>query len=504
MRVPALAVLLAAAIQSSHAVAATPAPAGPARTRQSIPGAVSSAVSSSGLRNASVAVSVRDLQTGQLLVNIEGDRLMVPASNMKVLTTGAALHVLGPDFQFRTRMVRSGDRLTVVGDGDPSFGDPTFLGRLTYTDAAGAKRPMTTAEELVDVWVNAARRAGITKVSELVVDDRIFDRQFTHPEWPEDQLDNTYCAQVAGLNFHENLIGAKLGVEAGRPAVTAWEPRAPWLSASTGKATANGKGKQTIAILRTNDPNQYLLSGNLVRASTDAVPICVRDMPSFFARYVGSRLAAAGITVGTVRVAAAGDAAPGTEGVGPAIPMPLSEVIKRCNEESHNMYAEALLKRIGAARSRQPGSWANGTAALAAAIDERLGAGTAAKGYAGSDGSGLSRDNRVAPNVVTAWMRSIAIDPKLAPAYLASLAEGRREGTVKKRFDGLNPETHQVLCKTGYINGVSCLSGLVGKAGATPRYAFSVMCNDLTKDKNGVGNAKALQDRIALILAGES
>jgi D-alanyl-D-alanine carboxypeptidase len=61
-----------------------------------------------------------------------------------------------------------------------------------------------------------------------------------------------------------------------------------------------------------------------------------------------------------------------------------------------------------------------------------------------------------------------------------------------------------VLCKTGYINGVSCLSGLVGKTGATPRYAFSVMCNDLTKDKNGVGNAKALQDRIALILAGES
>jgi D-alanyl-D-alanine carboxypeptidase/D-alanyl-D-alanine-endopeptidase (penicillin-binding protein 4) len=281
-----------------------------------------------------VAVSVRDLQTGQLLVNIEGDRLMVPASNMKVLTTGAALHVLGPDFQFRTRMVRSGDRLTVVGDGDPSFGDPTFFGRLTYTDLNGVKRTVTTAEELVDIWVNAARRDGITKVSELVVDDRIFDRQFTHPEWPEDQLDNTYCAQVAGLNFHENLVGAKLGVEAGRPAVTAWEPQAPWLSASAGKATANGKGKQTIAILRTNDPNQYLLSGNLVRAGTDAVPICVRDMPSFFARYVGSRLAAAGISVGTVRVAAAGDAAPSAEAVGPAIPMPLSEVIKRCNEES--------------------------------------------------------------------------------------------------------------------------------------------------------------------------
>jgi hypothetical protein len=43
---------------------------------------------------------------------------------------------------------------------------------------------------------------------------------------------------------------------------------------------------------------------------------------------------------------------------------------------------------------------------------------------------------------------------------------------------------------------------LVGRPGETPRFAFSVLCNDLTKDKDGVGKAKALQEKIVMILAG--
>jgi D-alanyl-D-alanine carboxypeptidase len=57
-----------------------------------------------------------------------------------------------------------------------------------------------------------------------------------------------------------------------------------------------------------------------------------------------------------------------------------------------------------------------------------------------------------------------------------------------------------VPCKTGYINGVSCLSGYVGPVGGAPRFAFSVLCNDLTDDKGGVTKAKALQEKVATIL----
>lgn len=471
-----------------------------AGAHDSLPRDISAAVAAAKLGGASVAVSVRDMQTGQLLADLDGSRAMIPASNMKVLTTGAALHVLGGDFMFSTRLVRQGDRLTVVGDGDPSLGDDAMVGLLTHTDAQGRRRPLASPEELIDIWAGAARRAGITSVAEVVADDRIFDRQFTHPLWPADQLDDSYCARVSGIAFHENLVGALLRPAGGRAEVARWEPESPWLQADPGKSSANPKGKQTIGILRTQDPNRFLLSGNLRAAGTDPVPICVQDVPSFVAQYVGSRLARAGVRVGATRVARADEPAPGTEQVGPALTMPLAQVVKRCNEESQNMYAESLLKRIGAARSRQPGSWANGIAAMQSAIDARLGSG-ASKAYVGSDGSGLSRENRVTANLMTAWIQSIGSDPKLGEVFLTSLAEGGSEGTVKKRFKGLDASKARVLCKTGYINGVSCLSGCVGPANGPPRYAFSVLCNDLAKVKDGVGNAKALQDRVALILA---
>src|SRR5262245_52282315 len=84
---------------------------------------VRSAIPRSGLDGARIAVSVRDCTSGEHLVSVAGDSPMIPASNMKLLTSGAALHVLGPHFHFRTRFLRDGDRLWVVGDGDPAFGD---------------------------------------------------------------------------------------------------------------------------------------------------------------------------------------------------------------------------------------------------------------------------------------------------------------------------------------------------------------------------------------------
>jgi D-alanyl-D-alanine carboxypeptidase len=99
-------------------------------------------------------------------------------------------------------------------------------------------------------------------------------------------------------------------------------------------------------------------------------------------------------------------------------------------------------------------------------------------------------------------VRALARDPKLGGPFLASLAIAGRTGTVAKRFPTLDAGAVFVPCKTGYINGVSCLSGCVGRPGAVPRFAFSVMCNDLSKARNDVAKAKDLQERIVMILAG--
>ena len=163
------------------------APAGSA----ALGAAIQAAVAASGLKNAVIGVSVREVGSGAEVADISGARLMTPASNMKVITTAAALRVLGADWKFSTRLVRNGDRLTVIADGDPSLGDPEILDEIIHTDAAGVRKQGLTTEELIDIWAGAAKRAGITQVRELVVDDRIFDREFTHPGWPADQLSNS-------------------------------------------------------------------------------------------------------------------------------------------------------------------------------------------------------------------------------------------------------------------------------------------------------------------------
>jgi D-alanyl-D-alanine carboxypeptidase/D-alanyl-D-alanine-endopeptidase (penicillin-binding protein 4) len=482
------------------------APAGSA----ALGAAIQAAVAASGLKNATVGVSVREVGSGAAVADISGARLMTPASNMKVLTTAAALRVLGADWKFTTRLVRNGDRLTVIADGDPSLGDPEILDEMTHTDAAGVKKQGLTTEELIDIWAAAAKRAGITQVRELVVDDRIFDREFTHSCWPADQLSNSYCAEIAGLNFNVNLLQGRMTAASSRPEISAWTPAAPWIEVDTTKVTAmNGKNsKQSLWIGRTDSPWRFTLNGNMKATPVEPIAVCVHDMPTFFARYVAERMRLAGVIVTSTRVATAEDPKASPSGavigdtVGPPITTALTRVVQQCNTESQNLYAESLLKRIGAKRSGQSGTWANGAAAIAAEVDAVLGAGTAAKGLVVSDGSGLCKEDRVAANLMTAWLRATANDPKISQAFISSMAVAGVSGTVQKRFKGLDTKRVFVPCKTGYINGVSCLSGLVGRPDETPRFAFSVLCNDLTKDKDGVGKAKALQEKIVMILAG--
>lgn len=111
-------------------------------------------VRASGLPRSSVSVAVVDVQTGRLVASSDPGRPMAPASNMKVLTTGAALEAFGPDFHFRTRLVSSespdGIRLTVVGDGDPAFGDPEVLASSSLLDANGRSRASVTADSLLE------------------------------------------------------------------------------------------------------------------------------------------------------------------------------------------------------------------------------------------------------------------------------------------------------------------------------------------------------------------
>jgi D-alanyl-D-alanine carboxypeptidase/D-alanyl-D-alanine-endopeptidase (penicillin-binding protein 4) len=175
-------------------------------------------------------------------------------------------------------------------------------------------------------------------------------------------------------------------------------------------------------------------------------------------------------------------------------------VITRCNVDSQNMYAEALLKRIAHASTGQPGTWADGARTIQQTLVHVIGAQPAAP-FAVSDGSGLSRANRVTADGMTRWLAVLAAAPSAGPVFADSLAVNGRTGTVRKRMNDIDPAHAVVQCKTGYIDGTSCLSGYV-TAPDGRRYAFSVLANSLT-EPSAVSKAKQLQDRVARIVADE-
>jgi D-alanyl-D-alanine carboxypeptidase/D-alanyl-D-alanine-endopeptidase (penicillin-binding protein 4) len=351
-----------------------------------------------------------------------------------------------------------------------------------------------TIDRLLSLWTDAAKAQGITSVRELVVDDRVFDRGTYHADWPVDQLHEGYCAEVAGLNFHLNRLDF-WGTPSPRGAeVTRTEPACRFVSIRND--TKPGKTREDgLWIQREVDANNFTIHGFLRQPLQAPVGVTVDNPSAFFANLLAERLHDAGVQVGAVRLAEMTEPSFTGTDVGPVIRTPLRSAITRCNVDSQNLYAECLLKRIGHAASGAPGSWNNGTEAMQRQVVSRVGH---AAGLQPVDGSGLSRNNRVTTSLLTAWVNDLLHDPALSETFLNSLAVGGKSGTVQKRFRDLDARLASVHCKTGYIDGVCSLSGVVQCTnGQQP--TFSVICNDF--ESGGVSRARQLQEAVVKAIA---
>ncbi len=455
------------------------------------------AIKTTVMPGAKVAVSICDTQSSRTLVSVNAAVPMIPASNMKLFTSGAALHVLGPDFEFVTRLLRDGDRLIVVGDGDPGFADPYLLDEMQIGDQDGID-----LESFLQIWVTRVVGTGLKSISEIVVDDRVFDREFVHPTWPVDQLNRRYCAQIAGLNFHLNLLHFYPRPRKGmRPDITIFEPAARWLKL-TNRATSNDgvHDNNTAWIARQIGTNNLTFLGNVKFPYRSPVPVTVHDMPAFFVRLLAARLEAAGVEVGGYRLIGMQEPPSGGELVA-AVRTPMSTVMTRCNRDSCNLYAECLLKRMGAALTPQSGSWINGSAILRHVIHERLADPTVSAKVLVADGSGLSRENRVTAESITAWLNTFPNDERLGPTFIGSLAVAGKTGTLRKRFKNKNAKLHGALIqgKSGFINNVSTFSGYVTMPDGQRR-SFSILVNGFDGPARP---AKKLQETIVVAIAAD-
>ncbi|MBD2515831.1 D-alanyl-D-alanine carboxypeptidase/D-alanyl-D-alanine-endopeptidase [Nostoc sp. FACHB-973] len=418
-------------------------------------------------------ILVQPLSVGSTLYNRDAEKYFTPASNMKLLTTAAALQQLGANFRIRTSIYQNGNGvLRIVGRGDPSLTD-TQLQAL--------------AQQL--------KQKGITQIQELIADDSYIQGDIVNPTWQWEDVQSDYGAPVNSFIINQNIFSLKLVPQAvGKPLQIVWtdvnEAR-QWRTINK-SVTVDQNQPIYINVNRELSGTALRIEGQLTANSEPySLDLPVVDPDYYFLRRFRTALAKQKISLGKTLVVSGGI---NQEEIAFVESPPLSELLAETNINSNNLYAEALLRALAVEKPKLKNQTsANVGLEVVKASLTQLGVDPA--NYVLIDGSGLSRRNLVTPEVFVQILRGIARTPA-ASIYRASLPVAGKSGTLKYRFQN-TPAEGIVQAKTGTLTGVVSLSGYVN----APKYqplVFSIIANQSEQPATVVRQAI---DEIVVLLA---
>ena len=439
-------------------------------------------------------------QAGVLAVTMEGDTLacshaagkMVPASNVKLVTTGLALVELGPEYRFRTTLAYSGNisagvlegDLYIVGGGDPTLG--------------ASCECASPIQSVFRDWTRLVREAGIRSIEGRIIGDpRLFRGTPECLGWTYDDLGTDYGAGPSGLNFYENaqLLEIYPASNPGdAPEIIAKYPYTPWMYYSAAAETAPRGASRDLYVINT-DFGPYARVCGRIPAGKMASLMTSNRFPAYTcAYYFRVWLQEQGIPSsgwgdvapgGYVRTdllfsdagSAAADSAELTV-IGGTESANLAMIASTTNHESDNFYAEALMHAV-ALRRRGSSEYADCRLAVEDALAS-LGLETAGRCRI-FDGSGLSRKNYVSPSFLVDFLCAMA-RTGVSERFIKSLPQPG-EGTLSERLRGKPEDVRsRVYMKSGSMNGIRCFSGYVLSSEGNPSHdiAFSILTGNIT------------------------
>ena len=434
------------------------------------------------------AVEVVSLDTGEVLCEMNSRELVIPASNMKLFTTAAALYYLGRDFATRTSFYFGG-RLDDDGvlHGDLIIcgrGDPNISGRFHDT-------PTTIFEDIA----YKLKALGLREVrGDIIGDDSHFDAEYYGP-WLPEESHKWYAARVSALSFNDNCIDiyVRPGSSPGRRARVVKSPYTSYARVINRASTTSRRGNSVWASPLGNG-RDILVGGKIwSRKKVEVLWFPVESPPLYAATVFRETLKRAGIRVsGKPRALGPDHKSAVPAGVEPAVELeslPLFEIIKVINKRSQNLHAELLLKQLGLQKGAGP-SFGGG---LRVVRDFVRRAGIAPESVVIHDGSGLCRSNRASAHSIVQLLRFMN-ESGDSEDFRNSLAVAGADGSMRK-MTWVVP-SGKVRAKTGWLKGVLALSGYV--EGKSQRLAFSIIINDYTADTQRIRRAR---DRICAELA---
>jgi serine-type D-Ala-D-Ala carboxypeptidase/endopeptidase (penicillin-binding protein 4) len=408
----------------------------------------------SSLMHASVSICIEDATTGSTIFEYNSAKSLMPASVQKLITSAAAIEILGPDYTFKTGLGYSGTLDTVTGllkgniiirgGGDPSLGSKNFPDH--YKDFLGS-------------WTNEILSLGIKKVEGKVLsEDSYYDFQPVPPKWLWEDEGNYYGAGVFGLSVFDNTYQIHLNtVSEGKTVkITGVNPEECSYEL-TNRLIAYGSTDEGYVFAAPYSESGWI-EGSVPAGRKDFILNgSIPDPPLLLARMLSNRLTKAGIAVSEEPSSSRREGLKSpddfvhiTETTSPT----LKEIAVVLNHESVNLYAEHLIKELGRKFSNQ-GSTAAGLEVLMKFLREQ---GINTDGLFMEDGSGLSPLNGVSSRTLSDILLYMKNQGKYFTEYYSTFPEPGKEGTLKRHF--LDPvfDSH-LKAKTGSMTRVRSYAG---------------------------------------------
>ncbi|MBY0529525.1 MAG: D-alanyl-D-alanine carboxypeptidase/D-alanyl-D-alanine-endopeptidase [Rhabdochlamydiaceae bacterium] len=399
------------------------------------------------LETASVSAYAINTRTGKVIIDHNSRKSLMPGSCMKVVTTAAALQLLGPDFQFQTDLEYDGKidadgilhgNLYIHGGGDPCLGSERIPPALSWQAQTHA-------------WVLAVEKLGIRKIQgEVIGDAAAWEKALAVPSWNWEDLGNYYGAGACALSFHENaytLTFVPASTVGAAAHLAGTEPPLWGVTLQTEVTTGPvGSGDQACIYGSEYSPIQAIRGTIPAGVKQFSIRGAIPNPPDFCARALLKALQDKGIAVQAKPLR---PSSPRTAFHTTFSP-PLKTIVHAVNQVSHNLYAEHLLKKIGEKVELQ-GSTLAGARAITQFWQQKH---IDLKGFNMADGSGLSRKNMIT-----------------AQQLVAILAEMKTSESFSYFLQSLPKKGTHLFAKSGSMAFVKAYAGYAGDI------AFALLVN---------------------------
>jgi D-alanyl-D-alanine carboxypeptidase/D-alanyl-D-alanine-endopeptidase (penicillin-binding protein 4) len=440
--------------------------------------------------NANWGVVIQSLETGEYLYRRNGNKLFIPASDLKLFTTAAALILLGPDYCFSTNILMSGKMDGSVLDGDlivRGRGDPTISGRFYDDDKY----------KVFKDWVDSLSRIGIDEITgNIIGDDNRFDDLGLGKGWAWDDESYWFSAPSGAVSFNDNVVDIIVKVNKGKNLpIIITNPSTKYIVFINNVSVVPNDSTTEIDVYRQRGTNIVNVFGTIRKQDSVKTYVTVNNPTQYSMVVLKSVLEKKDIKIDGFPMDIDDiSKIPPDKSLKPLFTYyspPLKEIIKVINKNSENFYSEQLLKTIGL-EMEGFGTAENGVKAENNVFREM---GILPEGMIIVDGSGLSRLNLVTPHQIVTLL-SYMYKSKYFIPFFNSLPIAGVDGTIGKRMKKTKAENN-LRAKTGTHIGVSSISGYVFTLDDEP-VAFSIIANNYNVP---VKIAENIEDLVCLRLA---